>query len=57
MVARTAHLVHTWSLQQHNAKHVQLIAHLASLTLHHRPQIAIPAGLAQSWMLISKDAS
>ena len=57
MVARTAQVAHSWSLQQHNAKHVQLTAHLASLTLHHRPQIAIPAGLAQSWMLISKDAS
>ncbi len=57
MAARTAQLVHTWSLLQHNAKLVQLIAHLASLTLHHLPQIAIHVSLAQSWTLISKDAS
>jgi hypothetical protein len=57
MAAKTAQLVHTWSLHQHNAKLVRLIAHLASLTLHHLPQIAIHVSLAQSWTLISKDAS
>ena len=57
MAARTAQLVHTWSLLQLLAKLVRLIAHLASLTLYHLPQIAIYVSLAQSWTLISKDAS
>jgi len=57
MVAKTAQLVHTWSLQQHNAKFVQLTAHLASMTLHNLPQIAIHAELALYWTLISKGAS
>ena len=57
MGARIVQQVLTWSLHQHNAKIVQLIAHLASLTLHNLPLIAINAGLVQYWTLISKDAS
>ena len=56
MPARTAQLAHTWSLLQHRAKLVRLIAHLVSLTFHNLPQIAIHVSLAQSWTLISKDA-
>lgn len=57
MAARTAQLVHSWSLQLHNAKLVQLTAHLASMIFHNLPQIAIHASLALYWTLISKDAS
>lgn len=57
MVARIVHQVLTWSLHQHNAKLVQLIAHLASLTLHNLLQIVIHVEQAQYWILISKDAS